>query len=131
MLLLVYTGCLAVSWKWQRATDETKCVIAAGLSEDKSVWSQTGSLAPASLGSCFDPRLAAAPCTRPRVKTCLMCVLYIHYLYWDTGIQAQLNIIHIPGQITEAALWMTPKCGEQRSNTRIQPRKHTDAEVMI
>ena len=107
------------------------CVIAAGLSEDKSMWSQTGSLAPASLGSCFDPRPAAAPCTRPRVKTCLMCVLYIHYLYWDTVDQDQLNIIHIPGQITEAALWMTPKCGEQRSNTRTQARKHTDAEVMI
>ena len=33
---------------------------------------------------------------------------------------------YVPGQITEAVLWMTPKCGEQRSNTRIQPRKHRD-----
>ena len=114
-----------MSWKWQQATDETKCVIAAGLSEDKSVWSQTGSLAPSSLGSCFDPA-APSSSTRPGVKTCLMCVLYIHLLLFILGMwtQDQLNIIHIPGQITEAVLWMTPKCGEQRSNTRIQPRKH-------
>ena len=112
-----------MSWKWQQATDETKCVIAAGLglSEDKSVWSQTGSLAPSSLGSCFDP---AAPGRGKNVfDVCPVYLLFILGILWT---QDQLNIIHIPGQITEAVLWMTPKCGEQRSNTRIQPRKHRD-----
>ena len=71
-----------MSWKWQQATDETKCVIAAGLSEDKSVWSQTGSLAPSSLGSCFDP---AAPGRGKNVFD--VCPVYLQSTIYtgDTG----------------------------------------------